>query len=117
MEIEMAGKDKSVLFYRNPYEDSYKLTFESLTEEEVLALVHALMIARTVSPVAKDLSKYLGRGLAIASELWPLSCPNKAQELAEALAGDLETVLKTMAETRVRQFAQLLALTSSAEKQ
>lgn len=58
-------------------DSTFGVQFKCLTEGEVLSLINALRIGRTVSPVAADLSAYLRNGF-------------------HAMEGDLDTAQKFM---------------------
>jgi len=66
----------------------HSISFNELTSGEVLALIRALMMARTVSPVAQDLSDYLRNALNIAP-VHNNGTLNKEQGFMDELNGDL----------------------------
>jgi hypothetical protein len=63
----------------------YIVKFNKLTEGEMLALIHAMMLARTTSVVASDLSAYLGNALLNAKKT-----VTKAQAFLDELNGRLD---------------------------
>jgi len=76
-------------------ENVHSVAFNELTSGEVLALIHALMIARTVSPVADDLSCYLRNSLERVENNMLVSGGifNAAREFLAELNGDVGLAL------------------------
>lgn len=70
----------------------HSVAFNDLTTGEVLALIHALMIARTISPVANDLSCFLRNALASVDK-GSTEEMNIAQKFLDELNGDLNLVV------------------------
>jgi hypothetical protein len=46
----------------------HSITFNDLTQGEVLSLVHALQMARQISPVAMDVSSYLRNAFCVSGK-------------------------------------------------
>ena len=67
----------------------YSVAFNELTSGEVLALIRALMLARTVSPVAQDLSDYLLYALVRTIATGEKPVVDKAEEFVKELNGDM----------------------------
>ena len=68
----------------------HSVSFNKLTSGEVLALVHALQIARTVSPVAQDLSSYVSNAFTAFQSA---TGDQKAHEFWTELAGEIDVVV------------------------
>jgi len=71
----------------------HHISFNELTDGEVIALIRALRIARTISPVAKDLSDYLRRALNVAP-CHDRATLDKEQGFMDELNMDVEQMLK-----------------------
>ena len=71
----------------------HSVTFNDLTDGEILALIHALMLARIASPVAQDLSDYLLFSLLQAVATLDKENADKAQRFVQELNGDMGLAL------------------------
>jgi hypothetical protein len=69
------------------------VTFNELTSGEILALIHALMLARLASPVAQDLSDYLLHALLRIVATSDKAIADKAQSFVQELNGDMGLAL------------------------
>ena len=65
----------------------HSVAFNDLTSGEILALIHALQMARTISPVAQDLSDYLRNAFYKAERD---GGGQRAQTFMLELAGELD---------------------------
>ena len=68
----------------------HSIAFNNLTSGEVLALIHALQMARQTSMVAQDLSCYLSNAFTAFQST---TGDQKAQEFWTELAGELDVVV------------------------
>jgi hypothetical protein len=73
----------------------HSVAFNNITSGEVLALIHALQIARTISPVALDLSSYLSNAFTAFQST---TGDQKAQEFWTELAGEMNVVVTQVGE-------------------
>ena len=78
----------------------HSVAFNNITSGEVLALIHALQIARTISPVALDLSSLdLSSYLSNAFTAFQSTTGDqKAQEFWTELAGEMNVVVTQVGE-------------------
>lgn len=72
----------------------HSIAFNYLTSGEVLALIHALQIARTISPVAQDLSNYLRNVLQVITS-GDQAVIEKAQEFFEEISNESDVQIVT----------------------
>jgi hypothetical protein len=62
------AKNKCEFKTNKSNDNLHSITFNDLTKGEVLSLVHALQIARQISPVAMDVSGYLRNAFYVSGK-------------------------------------------------